>query len=243
MFRYRRIRVIGDKITLNLYNQTLCRMLLTIVYTVLFAVVAYLLGSIPTAVWIGKNFFRIDVREHGSKNAGATNTIRTLGLAVGLIVFAIDVLKGYLSTTLALLLFVVAPPPSTSLSVSLFAIVFGICAVVGHIFPVFAGFRGGKGVATLCGVVLGLHPLATLCALGVFALVLALTRYVSLGSMTAGISFPLFLFFLFNVRDLPLIIFSILIALLLLVTHRANIKRLITHTESRFSPKRKGALR
>ena len=218
-------------------------MLLTIVYTVLFAVVAYLLGSIPTAVWIGKSFFRIDVREHGSKNAGATNTIRTLGLAVGLIVFAIDVLKGYLSTTLALLLFVVAPPPSTSLSVSLFAIVFGICAVVGHIFPVFAGFRGGKGVATLCGVVLGLHPLATLCALGVFALVLALTRYVSLGSMTAGISFPLFLFFLFNVRDLSLIIFSILIALLLLVTHRANIKRLITHTESRFSPKRKGTLR
>ena len=218
-------------------------MLLTIVYTVLFSVVAYLLGSIPTAVWIGKSFFRIDVREHGSKNAGATNTIRTLGLTVGLIVFAIDVLKGYLSTTLALLLFFVAPPPSTSLSVSLFAIVFGICAVVGHIFPVFAGFRGGKGVATLCGVVLGLHPLATLCALGVFALVLALTRYVSLGSMTAGISFPLFLFFLFSVRDLPLIIFSILIALLLLVTHRANIKRLITHTESRFSPKRKGTLR
>ena len=218
-------------------------MLLTIVYTVLFSVVAYLLGSIPTAVWIGKSFFRIDVREHGSKNAGATNTIRTLGLTVGLIVFAIDVLKGYLSTTLALLLFFVAPPPSTSLSVSLFAIVFGICAVVGHIFPVFAGFRGGKGVATLCGVVLGLHPLATLCALGVFALVLALTRYVSLGSMTAGISFPLFLFFLFGVRDLPLIIFSILIALLLLVTHRANIKRLITHTESRFSPQRKGTLR
>jgi acyl-phosphate glycerol 3-phosphate acyltransferase len=194
------------------------------------------MGSIPTAVWLGKVFFGIDVREYGSKNAGATNTIRTLGLPTGLLVFAIDLLKGFGAASLYHFL-----PVDFAISWSLCAISFGIFAVLGHIFPVFAHFRGGKGVATLCGVVFALHPLATLCALGVFALVLVISRYVSLGSMLAGISFPFFLFFLFRVRDLPLLIFAIVVALLLLFTHRKNIGRLLSGTESRFSPKRKGA--
>lgn len=212
---------------------------ITVLYVVALAIVAYLLGSIPTAVWVGKAFFKIDVREYGSKNAGATNTIRTLGLPAGLAVFAIDLLKGFAATSLYRVLLHLEPALSTSWS--LFAILFGICAVLGHIFPLFAGFRGGKGVATLCGVVFALHPLATLCALGVFAVVLIATRYVSLGSMTAGVSFPLFLVFLFGVRDLPLIIFAITVAVLLFVTHRKNIGRLLNHTESRFAPKRKGS--
>jgi len=212
---------------------------ITVLYVVALAIVAYLLGSIPTAVWVGKAFFKIDVREYGSKNAGATNTIRTLGLPAGLAVFAIDLLKGFAATSLYRALLHLEPALSTSWS--LFAILFGICAVLGHIFPLFAGFRGGKGVATLCGVVFALHPLATLCALGVFAVVLIATRYVSLGSMTAGVSFPLFLVFLFGVRDLPLIIFAITVAVLLFVTHRKNIGRLLNHTESRFAPKRKGS--
>ncbi len=213
---------------------------ITVLYVVALAIVAYLLGSIPTAVWVGKAFFKIDVREYGSKNAGATNTIRTLGLPAGLAVFAIDLLKGFAATSLYRVLLHLEPALSTSWS--LFAILFGICAVLGHIFPLFAGFRGGKGVATLCGVVFALHPLATLCALGVFAVVLIATRYVSLGSMTAGVSFPLFLLFLFRVRDLPLIIFAITVAVLLFVTHRKNIGRLLNHTESRFTPKRKGSV-
>lgn len=211
----------------------------TILYVVALAVVAYLLGSIPTAVWVGKAFFKIDVREYGSKNAGATNTIRTLGLPTGLLVFAVDLLKGFAATSLYRIL--VHLDPTLAADWSLYAILFGICAVLGHIFPLFAGFRGGKGVATLCGVAFALHPLATLCALAVFALVLIATRYVSLGSMLAGLSFPLFLWFLFSVRELPLIIFAVVVALLLLVTHRKNISRLIHHTESRFAPKRKGA--
>ncbi len=204
------------------------------------AILAYLLGSIPTAVWLGKLFFHIDVREYGSKNAGATNTIRTLGLPAGLAVFAIDVLKGFAATNLYRI--VIAWGEGSPEQWSAYAILFGVLAVVGHIFPIFAGFRGGKGVATLCGVVLALHPLATLCVLGVFALVLAATRYVSLGSMTAGIAFPFFLFFLFRVRELPLLIFAIAIAVLLLVTHRANIVRLLHGKESRFAPKRKGSV-
>lgn len=212
----------------------------TVFITLGLTVLAYLLGSIPTAVWVGKLFFHVDVREHGSKNAGATNTIRTLGLPAGLAVFAIDVLKGFAATNLYRIL--LAWGGGDVSLWSLYAIIFGVCAVVGHIFPVFAGFRGGKGVATLCGVVLALHPLATLCALGVFAVVLATTRYVSLGSLTAGLSFPLFLFFLFHVRELPLLIFAATVALLLFITHRANIGRLLHGTESRFAPKRKGSV-
>ena len=169
--------------------------------------VAYLLGSIPTAVWIGKRFYGIDVREHGSHNAGATNTIRVLGLRTGLVVFAIDLAKGYCAVSLGLLAGWLGSSPQLH---TLLGIGLGLAAIAGHIFPLFAGFRGGKGVATICGVALALHPWAALCALGVFAVVLIATRYVSLGSMLAGLSYPIFLFFVFQSRNIPLLVFPII---------------------------------
>ena len=201
--------------------------------------VAYLLGSIPTAVWIGKRFYGIDVREHGSHNAGATNTIRVLGLRTGLIVFAIDLAKGYCAVSLGLLAGWLGSSPQLH---TLLGIGLGLAAIAGHIFPLFAGFRGGKGVATICGVALALHPWAALCALGVFAVVLIATRYVSLGSMLAGLSYPIFLFFVFQSRNIPLLVFGCVVALLLLLTHRANIKRLLRGEESRFKPSGKGTM-
>lgn len=202
-------------------------------------VLGYLLGSIPTAVWIGRRFHGVDVREHGSHNAGATNTIRVLGLPTGLAVFVLDVLKGFAAVKLALL---ATWLPHGGDSFILLSIALGVMAFLGHLFPVFAGFRGGKGVATLCGVVLALHVWPALCALGVFSFVLLITRYVSLGSMLAGLSYPLWLYFVFGERRLPMLIFGVSAALLLLFTHRSNIKRLVRGEESKFAPRHRGSL-
>ncbi len=191
---------------------------------------AYLIGSIPTAVWVGKFFFNIDIREHGSKNAGATNTIRVLGVKAGLPVFFIDVLKGFFAVNLATFIDI----SQSSEVIILIQLALGFAALLGHIFPIFAQFRGGKGVATLAGVVLALHPFATATAFGIFVLVVILTRYVSLGSMIAGLSFPFIIEFLFNNSSHTLLIFSIIVALLLIVTHIKNIKRLVKGEESKF---------
>lgn len=200
-------------------------------------VVAYLLGSIPSAVWIGRRFYGVDVRQHGSKNAGATNTLRVLGLRAALPVFAIDMLKGLVAVMLSHLAgYTSGSDAMFNLKVALVA-----AAVIGHILPVFAGFKGGKGVATLAGAVLGVYPLAVLLCLIVFAVVFASTRYVSLGSMSAGVAFPVFVIGVFGERSLSLVVFSIVIALLLLFTHRKNIRRLLSHTESKtYLFKRKG---
>ncbi len=191
--------------------------------------VAYLLGSIPSAVWIGRRFYGVDVRQHGSKNAGATNTLRVLGLRAALPVFAIDMLKGLAAVMLSHL----AGYPAGSDAMFNLKVALVAAAVIGHILPVFAGFKGGKGVATLAGAVLGVYPLAVLLCLVVFAVVFGLTRYVSLGSMSAGVAFPVFVIGVFGERSLALIVFSIVIALLLLFTHRKNIRRLLSHTESK----------
>lgn len=200
---------------------------------------AYLLGSIPTAVWVGKLFFNIDIRDYGSKNAGATNAIRVLGYKAGLPVFAIDVLKGFFAVKLISLstLFV-----ADTEKFILFQLLLGFSAVIGHIFPVFAGFKGGKGVATIAGTVLSIHPLATATAFGIFLVVVFISRYISLGSITAGISFPLIVHFLFGNSSSTLLIFSVVVSLLLIVTHTKNIKRLIKGEESKFRMKRKGNL-
>jgi len=202
---------------------------------ILLVVAAYLTGSVPTAVWVGKFFYHVDVREHGSKNAGATNTFRVLGLKAGLIVFAIDLLKGFLATQ-----FVYASSflPHTNEWV-LFQIILGAAAVAGHIFPLYAGFKGGKGVATLLGISLAIHPWATLCSFLVFVTVVWLTRYISLGSITGSFAYPFFLIFLFHVKTPALIIYACIIFLLLVVTHRKNIKRLIRGEESKFYFRRK----
>jgi glycerol-3-phosphate acyltransferase PlsY len=196
---------------------------------------AYLLGSVPTAVWAGKLFQDIDVREHGSGNAGAANAIRVLGWKIGIPVLLIDMLKGWLSAMLPV--FFGLAEPGTALITNL-QILTGLIAILGHIFPVFAGFRGGKGVATVFGVLLAVHPLLTLSCLGVFLIVFLATRIVSVSSMSAGIAFPVFLFTLFDTPSLIFKIFSIFVAVALLITHRNNIKRLIKGEEKKLIGKK-----
>src|SRR5580704_4310343 len=145
---------------------------------------AYLIGSIPTAVWVSKWVFGIDIREHGSGNAGATNTFRILGKKAGCGVMLGDMLKGFLAVKLALLSpFIVFSEPFVNLQIFL-----GLSAVLGHIFPIWADFRGGKGIATLFGMILSIQPLVAVSLVAVFVLMLFLTRYVSLSSITASIT-------------------------------------------------------
>jgi len=196
---------------------------MNILYTVLAIVIAYLLGSIPSAVWIGKKFHNIDVREHGSGNAGTTNTIRVLGWATGIPVLLIDILKGWLAAMLPV--FFHLSQHGTALLTDL-QLLTGVVAIVGHIFPVFAQFRGGKGVATVFGVFLALQPLLTLCVIGVFLVVLFITGIVSVSSMSAGLSFPILLFLFFDTPSILFKIFSVLTGIALLITHRKNIGRI-----------------
>ena len=191
---------------------------------------AYLLGSVATAVWIGKKFHGVDVREHGSGNAGATNVIRVLGWKTGVPVLLIDVLKGWLAAMLPIFLSLAGT--GTALLTNL-QILCGVTAIVGHIFPVFAGFRGGKGVATIFGVFLAVNPLITVSCFGVFLTVLLLTGYVSVSSMSAGIAFPVLLFLLFDSPSVFFRIFSIFIAVAMIITHRKNISRLLKGEESK----------
>jgi glycerol-3-phosphate acyltransferase PlsY len=206
---------------------------LTIALTVL---TAYLLGSIPTAVWVGRLFYGIDIRTRGSGNAGATNTIRVLGLKAGLPVLVFDILKGWL----ALQVYRLFPGSYSAQEVILFLrIVPGAAVVLGHVFPLFAGFRGGKGVATLLGVGIALYPWAALIALCIFILVFVPFRYVSLASISAAVTFPFIEIFLLNHREsIALMILAILIGLFIPVTHRKNIRRLLQGTESKFRFKR-----
>jgi glycerol-3-phosphate acyltransferase PlsY len=206
------------------------------VFKILTIVLAYILGSIPTSIWIGKAFFNIDIREHGSGNAGATNTFRVMGAKAGFIVFFIDMLKGFGAVKLLYLTDFYIPETGNFVN---FQLALGMAAMIGHIFPVFADFRGGKGVATLAGVVLALHPWATLITLGIFIVTLIITKYVSLSSMVAAFSFPFILIFAFSSTTLSLIIFSMVIAVLLLFTHQKNIERLLSGQEKRFIVKRK----
>lgn len=197
----------------------------------LLVIIAYLLGSIPTSVWVGKIFFGVDVREHGSGNAGATNTIRVLGWKAGGPVFIIDVLKGLFAVLLVhFSLFETGTNEYYN-----FQLILGLFALIGHIFPLFAGFKGGKGVATLLGIVIALTPLPALLAFGVFLIVLFIFKYVSLGSMIAGLSYPIMMFIFFPHYSISIKIFSIAMALMLIVTHRKNIKRLMKGEESKAS--------
>lgn len=199
--------------------------------TILAMLIAYLLGSIPSAVWISKGFYGIDVREHGSGNSGATNTFRVLGKKAGIPVLLLDIFKGWASVMMVS--FVTEAPPHTNDFVNI-QIVLGVTAVVGHIFPIFAGFRGGKGIATLFGVILAIHPYACLLAAGVFLLVFLATHYVSLGSISAGIAFPFILIFIYG-RLIPpsMVVFSCMVAMLILITHQKNIERLLRRQESK----------
>jgi len=189
---------------------------------------AYLLGSIPSAVWLGKWLHGIDVREHGSKNAGATNSFRVLGKRTGIMVLVLDVSKGVLSMMVCMLLL------KQTESMIYQMVSAGIC-VLGHVFPVFAGFRGGKGVATSLGVFLGLNPLTALTCILVFLLVFTATRYVSLSSITAAFLLPFISFFIYHQEAIEVIYFNIILSLIVILAHHKNIKRLIAGEEQRMN--------
>ena len=268
-------------------------MILTIYTATTMIIIAYLLGSIPSAVWIGKKYYGIDIREHGSKNAGTTNMLRVLGRRAALPVFALDFLKGFVAVTIIELmqyddligqndlinLKIVAvfaavlghifpifagfrggkgvatlvgavtgiyPPVAllcfgvwlvmlmVSHYVSLASMVAVFAAVLGHIFPIFAGFRGGKGVATLVGAVTGIYPPVALLCFGVWLVMLMVSHYVSLASMVAGCCFPVFTLISPKVNgSTAFVVFSFVIAILLIYTHRKNIERLKAGTESK----------
>ena len=204
------------------------------IYIFISAVLAYLIGSIPTAVWYGKAYYGLDVREHGSGNAGATNTFRVLGKKAGVIVMLVDVLKGWTATQGAS--FLVYSKLIESEDLVIFKLIFGIAAVVGHIFPIYANFKGGKGIATLLGMVLSIHIQAALLCLIVFLIVLLLSKYVSLGSMIAALVFPLLLIsprFRPDEHGAVVIIFGFVIFFLVVITHQKNIVRLINGEESK----------
>ena len=202
-------------------------------------VVAYLLGSIPSAVWIGKSFYGIDVREKGSKNAGATNTIRVLGLLPGIFVLCIDAFKGWFAIYLSRYF---GMEIANSEYMILYQLCIGIFCVIGHALPIFAGFKGGKGVATMLGIVIGLFVKIIPLVLAVFVVVFILSHYVSLSSMSAAISFPFFYCIRCGVINEKINIielaFAILVAIFILWTHRKNIKRLLNHEEPKFKFKK-----
>ncbi|BDQ11453.1 glycerol-3-phosphate 1-O-acyltransferase PlsY [Sediminibacterium sp. TEGAF015] len=197
---------------------------------VLLILLAYLIGSVPTAIWISKYYFKIDIRDYGSGNAGATNTFRVLGSKWGTIVMAVDVLKGIIATSLYILLpyYLTDEWDRTNFMIGL-----GLAAVLGHIFPIWAGFRGGKGVATLLGMAVAIQPLVALCCVGVFLIALYLTRFVSLSSILAGVSFMVFILFIFNEKETLYRIFAVLVALMVVLTHQKNIGRILRGTESK----------
>lgn len=195
-------------------------------------ILAYLAGSIPTAVWYGKIFHGIDVRQHGSGNAGATNSLRTLGKKAGIIVLIVDFLKGFLAVKSAILF-------STETDNSL-SLIMGLAVIAGHIFPIFAQFRGGKGVATAMGVLVATFPWAALGCMVVFMIIVFATKYVSLSSILGALAFPIQL--TFNLwgdnADRYAIGFAWLIFIILAVMHRQNIQRLLKGTESKFGAKK-----
>lgn len=193
---------------------------------IILVITAYLLGSISSAVWIGKRYYGIDIRQHGSHNAGATNMLRVLGRRAALPVFVIDFLKGYAAVMLAHF------AAASDESLFVLKLILAFFAVIGHMFPIYSNFKGGKGVATMAGALLAIAPMALLLAFGVFALVFVCFKYVSLGSVVGGFTFPWFILLLeghFNMKFW----FGVIVSVLLIITHRKNIGRIIRGEESK----------
>ena len=206
----------------------------------LIAATAYLLGSIPVGYLLVRIFRKQDIRTHGSGNIGATNVLRSGGKALGTATFLLDMLKGFASVTVGAALAAALPPALPHRDAQALAALF---AVLGHVFPVWLGFRGGKGVATGFGVFLAATPLAALAAISVFFVVLAISRYVSLASILGAASFPPFAWLLNRIQgggDRPafFIAVEIAVALIIILKHHQNIRRLIAGTESRLGAKK-----
>jgi len=205
----------------------------SILFLITLAAGGYLLGAIPFGYLAGRLFAGVDIRDHGSMNVGATNVVRVVGLKPGLLVLALDGLKGFLP---ALIARHVATPFDPPLSPQLAAIIAGTAAILGHTFTVFLRLRGGKGVATAAGVCLAVIPLPTAVALAVFTVVLAICRFVSLSSIVAAVALVLSTFLLGSgKREIAEIVFVCALAALIIVRHHANIRRLLDGTESRLS--------
>jgi acyl phosphate:glycerol-3-phosphate acyltransferase len=208
------------------------------------AILSYLIGSIPTSIIVSRARRGIDIRQHGSKNAGGTNVFRVLGWKAGVFVVLMDMAKGLVATIFVARL-MYGPIPFENATpfddFTVVQIIAGCAAILGHVWTLFAGFKGGKGMATAGGMLLGIAPIEVAVSFGVFSLVLIVSHYVSLGSLSAAVTFPLTMFFRENVFmvDIPgyntLIFFSIGISLLIIYTHRANIKRLLAGTENRLT--------
>ncbi|HLR73914.1 MAG TPA: glycerol-3-phosphate 1-O-acyltransferase PlsY [Virgibacillus sp.] len=188
---------------------------------VIFAIIAYLLGSIPSALIVGKVGYGLDIREQGSGNLGATNTFRVLGIKAGSIVVLSDILKGTVATLVPLLF-----------DVDVYRLIIGIFAVIGHTYPIFARFKGGKAVATSGGIILGVSPLLFIIMVLTFLLSLYISKYVSLSSMITGIvSFIVSLF----IRDIGLIIVIASLTIFVFYRHKENIKRIKNKTEPKIT--------
>ena len=198
---------------------------------ILLVVFAYLIGAFPSAVWLGNFFYNVDVREFGSGNAGATNTFRILGKKAGIPVLFLDILKGWIAVRLVFLV-----SNYSLLSPELYfenQLAFGISAIIGHLFPIYTGFRGGKGIATMLGVLIGIAPLSAFFSICVFILVLFTSKYVSLSSMIASLTFPFFVMFILHSTNDSLNLFAIFVPILSLITHQKNIERLIRGNETK----------
>lgn len=220
--------------------------------------VSYLIGSIPTSIIAGKLLKGIDIRDFGSGNAGGTNAFRVLGWKTGLAVTILDIVKGAIAAISVVVFFETYPllGPLPDINPIALRLIAGLSAVFGHVFTVFAGFKGGKGVSTAAGMMFGIAPITTLIVLGIFLLVVFISRYVSVASMLAAIAFPMIIairkylfdlgsfknyyFDLFNTSiyirdslDYHLLIFGLIVALAIVYTHRENIRRLLSGNENR----------
>ena len=200
---------------------------------ILFLLLSYMIGAFPSAVWLGRTFYNTDVREYGSGNAGATNTFRTLGPKAGIPVLLMDILKGWIAVNLV---YFVADnqlmPDERFFEIKL---AFGIAAVIGHLFPIYTGFRGGKGIATMLGFMLGVYWQAALLSALVFIITFLISKYVSLSSIIASLAFPFIVIVILGINNTntSLIIFSIFVPILSLITHQKNIERLIRREENK----------
>ena len=210
-------------------------------------VLSYLIGSIPGSILVGKLFHGIDVRHHGSGNAGATNTFRVLGWKSGVIATIIDLGKGILAAGVISGIRIDSIPAGLGFwdANTVVSLIAGVAAVIGHMFPIWAGFKGGKGVNTTAGMLIALTPATMALTLSVFVLVLLLTRYVSVASLSAVVTYPLAIgiskyVFGSTVLDASIFVFALFLAAGLFVAHRTNIQRLMSGTENRLRTFRPG---
>ena len=203
---------------------------------VIAVLLAYFIGSIPSAIWVSKWFFGVDVRDYGSNNAGATNTFRVIGRVAGFTVLFFDILKGWVSVKILTSLILYEPQSSEFINMQL---VVGITAVLGHVFPIYEKFQGGKGVATLMGIILAINFSAAIGCVVIFLLIFIFTSYVSLGAIVAAIFFPVITIFIIRVESISVVYFSIFISILVILTHKPNIYRLLNKDENKMKIKLK----